>query len=113
MMKEDWCMTTNQLAELLGLKPQTLRMWRLRGNGPPYIRLVGPRGRVIYRASAVDEWLLSRTTGTIVGSLRPPAFCRSDRQQPSGALVNLVECLASTPKIPLEEGQEPVNLRLY
>jgi hypothetical protein len=60
-MKDDWCMTTNDLAELLELKPQTLRKWRVKGCGPQYVRYGGTRGRVVYRASEVDRWLESRT----------------------------------------------------
>jgi Helix-turn-helix domain len=54
-------LTTNQLALQLGLKPQTLRKWRLRGLGPDYIRLSGSRGRVVYAADAVTRWTASRT----------------------------------------------------
>jgi len=54
-------LTTGQLAELLGLAPQSLRAWRLRGEGPDYAKLGGRSGRVLYRRSDVDAWLQSRT----------------------------------------------------
>ena len=46
-----------EAAALLGLKPQTLRKWRLIGTGPVYIRLGGPAGRVAYRRVDIDAWL--------------------------------------------------------
>lgn len=60
-MRDEWYINTSQLAELLSLKPQTLRNWRCSGRGPQYIRFGGPRGRILYRASDVDEWLKART----------------------------------------------------
>ena len=45
-------------ADLLGLKPQTLRKWRVTGGGPPYVRL---GGRVAYRRADVDAWIADRT----------------------------------------------------
>jgi len=60
-MNNEWYLTGKQLAEVLGIKPQTLRVWRWRGDGPPYIRFGGLHGRVIYRATDVDKWLAERT----------------------------------------------------
>jgi len=48
-------------AEHLGVKPQTLRAWRLRGGGPAYVRLSGPTGRVAYRLADLDAWIAART----------------------------------------------------
>jgi len=39
--------TTKEAAEILRLKPQTLRMWRWSGDGPTYIRLGGAQVRLI------------------------------------------------------------------
>ena len=52
---------TAGVAVILGVKPQTLRKWRLQGRGPRYIRLGGPTGRVAYRRSDIDSWLDART----------------------------------------------------
>ena len=52
---------TIDAAAFLGLKPQTLRKWRVTGAGPPYIRLGGPLGRVAYRRSDIDAWITART----------------------------------------------------
>lgn len=49
-------------AAILGLQPQTLRAWRLRGFGPRYVRVGhGDRGRVFYRHEDLVAWLESRT----------------------------------------------------
>lgn len=45
--------TTAQLAERLGMQPVTLRSWRLRGMGPPYIRA---GGKVLYPIKDVETW---------------------------------------------------------
>jgi hypothetical protein len=54
--------TTVSLAAFLHFKPQTLRKWRLSGEGPHYIRLGHTnRGRVLYRREDVEQWLQTRT----------------------------------------------------
>jgi predicted DNA-binding transcriptional regulator AlpA len=52
---------TAEAAEMLGLQPQTLRKWRVKGVGPPYVRFGGPSGRVAYRRSEIEAWLRART----------------------------------------------------
>ena len=50
-------LTTDQLAERLGLAPITVETWRKRGKGPPYVRL----GRAVrYRISDVEAWAESQ-----------------------------------------------------
>ena len=44
-------------AERLGLSPKTLRNWRSRGEGPPYL-LLGSSVR--YATASVDAWAHSR-----------------------------------------------------
>lgn len=41
----------------LGLKPQTLRKWRITGVGPAYFRI---GGRVGYKLADIDAWLATR-----------------------------------------------------
>ena len=58
----DRLLTTRELAEVLGLNPQTLRLWRLNGDGPPYVKFGdAKRGRVRYDAVKVEVWLAERT----------------------------------------------------
>jgi excisionase family DNA binding protein len=46
-------LTTEELAERLGVSVTTVRTWRRDGLGPPYIRV----GSVIrYRETEVDKW---------------------------------------------------------
>ncbi len=54
-------LTSAQTAELFGFKPQTLRAWRLRGKGPPYIRLGdSSKAPVGYFESDILDWLNER-----------------------------------------------------
>ncbi|APT59215.1 hypothetical protein RGI145_08600 [Roseomonas gilardii] len=48
-----------QVAELLGLSRDGLRRLRIRGSGPPYIRLGDLK--VAYRREDIEAWLNSRT----------------------------------------------------
>jgi predicted DNA-binding transcriptional regulator AlpA len=55
-------LTSTETATMLGLQPQTLRVWRLRGQGPQYVRLgSSTRARVAYRLSVVQAWLDNHT----------------------------------------------------
>jgi hypothetical protein len=42
------------LARLLGIKPDTLVLWRANGKSPPFLRL---GGRIYYRRAVVEAWL--------------------------------------------------------
>jgi hypothetical protein len=55
-------LTTGEAAAFLGRKPQTLRLWRVRGVGPAYVRMGDtPTSRAGYRPQALEDWLTSRT----------------------------------------------------
>jgi hypothetical protein len=54
-------LSTADAADYLGLKPQTLRAWRVEGGGPPYIRFGAKgRGRVAYKISDLEAWVNRR-----------------------------------------------------
>lgn len=53
----DRLLTTQQLADYLGVPVATLYAWRYTGDGPPGFR-VGKHLR--YRSSDVDEWVRDR-----------------------------------------------------
>ena len=56
----DGWLTRRQVAEEVGVSVDTLERWENRRCGPPCVRL----GRkVIYRADAFREWLVSRERG--------------------------------------------------
>lgn len=57
----DLTVDTPGAARYVGLRPQTMRVLRMSGAGPAYIRIGGPMGRVRYRVSALDEWMRART----------------------------------------------------
>jgi hypothetical protein len=53
--------TNAETASFLGLKPQSLRQKRHRGDGPPFCRLGdGPRARTAYDPDEVAAWLAAR-----------------------------------------------------
>ena len=54
-------LSTADAANYLGLRPQTLRAWRFKGGGPPYIRFgAKARGTVAYKISDLDIWVNQR-----------------------------------------------------
>ena len=60
-------LTETEAAQYLGVKPQTLRLWRSTGHipgrreGPPYVRL-GAR-LIRYAAADLSRWLEQRKSG--------------------------------------------------
>jgi excisionase family DNA binding protein len=54
-------LTTEETAAYLGVKPQSLAIWRLRGENLPFVKV----GRLVrYRRSDVEKWIESRTVAT-------------------------------------------------
>jgi DNA-binding transcriptional MerR regulator len=47
-------LTTDQVAELLAIKPHTLRLWRMQGNGPAFLKI---GGHVRYKSAVVESWI--------------------------------------------------------
>lgn len=47
-------LTEHEVAELLGVSPNTLKHWRWIGKGPRYVKLVRKIG---YRRQDLDEWI--------------------------------------------------------
>ncbi len=56
-MQKDF-LTTRQAAELLGLKPNTLEIWRLRGTGPKFCKF---SRAVRYRLTDLETYIQART----------------------------------------------------
>jgi predicted DNA-binding transcriptional regulator AlpA len=51
------------VAGILGIKPQSLAVRRMKGTGPPYVRLgERPGSRVAYREEDVRRWIADRPT---------------------------------------------------
>ena len=56
-MKSRW-MTSDEVAELLLVKPATMAQWRWRGRGPAFVKLAdGPAGKVRYDRREVEKWM--------------------------------------------------------
>jgi hypothetical protein len=49
---------SNVAAPMIGVEPLTLKMWRRKGIGPPYVKF---GNRVRYRVRDLDAWLDAHT----------------------------------------------------
>jgi hypothetical protein len=57
----DDLMTNEEAARLLGLKPNTLEIWRINGKGPAYLKLGDARQAPIrYQRSVLLAWAATR-----------------------------------------------------
>lgn len=68
---DEQLMDTTACAAWLGVSPQFLTIGRVRGFGPPFVRL-SPR-RTRYRRAEVIEWLKSRTYRSTAEYARRPS----------------------------------------
>lgn len=59
---DDTLLSPKRVAALLGVSPRALEAWRLRGEGPSFIRISSRCIR--YRRSDVEAWLDQRVHGT-------------------------------------------------
>ncbi|MFF4425047.1 helix-turn-helix transcriptional regulator [Streptomyces sp. NPDC001549] len=58
-------LTPRQVEGEYGFRVQTLAQWRWMGLGPEYIKQTpGRGGRIKYRRSAIEAWLLAQTVQT-------------------------------------------------
>lgn len=80
-------LTSAETATLLGIRPNTLEIWRTRGQGPAFIKLgAAPQAPVRYRKSAVVAWLEQRQyASTSAYSPHGQASSKHDNRSPSGA----------------------------
>jgi transposase len=53
-------LTRRQAAERLGVKPATMARWAQQGRGPAYSLTGNRKGRALYSAATIAEWLESR-----------------------------------------------------
>ena len=62
MNDPDELLDNEQTAALLGIKPNTLEIWRHKGKGPEFLKLGDtPQAPVRYRRSGIEEWLSMRS----------------------------------------------------
>jgi len=76
MNDSDELLDNEQAAALLGIKPNTLEIWRHKGRGPVYCKLGNtPQAPVRYRRSEIADWLRQRSfasTSAFTAATRPP-----------------------------------------
>ena len=54
----DELLNSEQAAQILGIKPQSLAVWRLHGENLPFVKV----GRLVrYRRSDIEKWLKAQT----------------------------------------------------
>lgn len=67
-------MTPAEAATVYGLPPRQLKLMRMAGRGPKFLKVSGaigrPGGRVLYSVEDIEVWLASRPQG---GGERPEA----------------------------------------
>lgn len=62
MVTSQTLLTTSEAARTLGIQAQTLRLWRVSGKGPAYVRLgSGKFARACYRREDLERWIADRT----------------------------------------------------
>lgn len=64
MLGEDRLLTSQEVADQLGITEGTLRNWRYQGDGPPYVKL---GSTVRYRLGAVRLYIRGLQAGGAVG----------------------------------------------
>lgn len=58
----DELLTNEQTADLLGIRPNTLEIWRCKGKGPAFVKLGNhPSSPIRYVKSRVLAWIDQRT----------------------------------------------------
>jgi hypothetical protein len=58
----DDLLTNEQAAALLGIKPTTLEIWRIRGKSPPFLKLgTSKQAPIRYQRSVIVKWLAERS----------------------------------------------------
>lgn len=61
-MATEKLLTSAHAAEILGIKPNTLEIWRVHGRGPRFVKLgAGARSAVRYKQTDIEDWLASQT----------------------------------------------------
>jgi hypothetical protein len=53
-------LSRRQAAARLGVKPATMARWAMQGRGPAYSLTGNRKGRALYSAATIAEWLESR-----------------------------------------------------
>jgi hypothetical protein len=74
MVELNELLTNEQTAAMLGIKPNTLEIWRCKGKGPAFCKLgTHPSSPIRYQRSRVVAWIEANThasTTSVSASLR-------------------------------------------
>ena len=51
---------SREAAAFIGVSPATLDNWRVRGDGPPFHKTPGRKGKVLYDPADIEAWRTQR-----------------------------------------------------
>lgn len=51
---------SRKAAALIGITPATLENWRIRGEGPAFVKTPGRTGKVLYDPADIEAWRAKR-----------------------------------------------------
>lgn len=71
-------LNTHEAATLLGIKDETLRVWRYKGKGPRFIKTgADKQARVGYELEDIHSWLADRKFSSTSAYPRPTPISRN------------------------------------
>jgi hypothetical protein len=56
----DILIPSREAAAFIGISPATLENWRVRGEGPAFIKTPGRTGKVLYEPAQIQAWRAKR-----------------------------------------------------
>jgi hypothetical protein len=56
----DILIPSREAAAFIGISPATLENWRVRGEGPAFIKTPGRTGKVLYEPAQIQAWRAQR-----------------------------------------------------
>lgn len=85
-MSQDDLLTSAQTAELLGIKLNTLEIWRSKGHGPSFVKLgTSPQAPVRYQRAVVAAWIEQRLYASTSAYTAALSTLRRDNSPPKRA----------------------------
>jgi hypothetical protein len=56
----DVLIPSREAAAFIGVSPATLENWRVRGEGPAFVKTPGKTGKVLYEPAQIQAWRTQR-----------------------------------------------------
>ena len=76
-------LNTQRAAEMLGISPITLRIWRCAGKGPRFTKLGDAKqAPVVYQRADLEAWIAQRTFGSTT-AYSPAALASAPKPTPA------------------------------